>query len=160
MSLETELMTLASGNHAKFSAMMAAVMEIAQRPSTESVSLGSLWVFHSRRKRGRVKAEDADDAQEMFDEWLRVHPITEKELSDEIKRSKRDCTESLGEFRYRWFREKGILGHGAATNRARGQQSSAELVRKKTRTVQADLPRQAETSAFAGEATDTLFDRF
>lgn len=73
------------------------------------ISLGALWIWLSRRKKGRTKAEDPDDAQAMFDEWQRAHGLTLAEIEAEISRDGRDKSESLGEFRQRWFREKGIV---------------------------------------------------
>lgn len=106
-----------------------------ERGPPPGLSLGALWVFYSARKVGRGQSrEDPDDAQAMFAEWMRAHGISEAEIAAEVSRPGRDRTESLGEFRFRWFREKGVEG---ATNHARitATDGSFEAVQRKTRRV-------------------------
>jgi len=68
-------------------------------------SLGAAWVFHSKRRRGRVKADDADDADEFLAELVKVLKCSREAMQAEIARESRDRTETLGEFKFRLKRD-------------------------------------------------------
>lgn len=83
-------------------ALHATALLSGSKPSdAAAISLGALWVFHLARRKSRVKADDPDDAQAVFDELQRVHKISESTLAAEIARPERDKTEYLWQLKER-----------------------------------------------------------